>query len=201
MTDKLVQEILENPSKYFTRKQLFEMIKKVEPSKKKKETKKQKEVVDTDTLYVFTDGSSFNNGKKNCKGGYGIFFGDSDPRNVSQKIEGKVTNNIAELKAICECLKKLDSKKYKIVTDSMYSINCVTKWYKNWIKNDWKTSAGKPVQNKELIKDIVKLLKEKNVEFHHVNSHSPEPMEKDTFLYFLWYGNKMADELATGCNQ
>ena len=52
--------------------------------------------------YVYTDGACSNNGKKNALSGIGIFFGIDDNRNISKKIEGKQTNNTAELSAIIE---------------------------------------------------------------------------------------------------
>lgn len=72
--------------------------------------------------------------------------------------------------------------KLEIYTDSQYSINCMrslstspsfffisetktdikqrgynqglTKWLSNWLRNDWKTSSGKPVENRDLIDSI-----------------------------------------------
>lgn len=52
--------------------------------------------------YVYTDGSCHSNGYPNAKAGIGIFFGINDERNVSRKLEGKQTNNAAELTAIIE---------------------------------------------------------------------------------------------------
>ena len=68
-------------------------------------------------------------------------------------MQGKITNNTAELTAILECLKLLKSElKYIIVSDSKYSINWVTVWYKKWEKNNWMTYTGKSVFNQKLIK-------------------------------------------------
>lgn len=50
------------------------------------------------------------------------------------------------------------SQALRIVSDSKYSINCVTDWYRNWMKNDWKTSTGSIVQNQDLIKAIRELI-------------------------------------------
>ena len=50
--------------------------------------------------YVYTDGACSNNGKSNALAGIGIFFDINDNRNLSKKIEGKQTNNTAELSAI-----------------------------------------------------------------------------------------------------
>ena len=52
--------------------------------------------------YVYTDGACSNNGKLNAKAGYGIYFGENDNRNTYKRIEGKQTNNIAEITAIIE---------------------------------------------------------------------------------------------------
>jgi ribonuclease HI len=52
--------------------------------------------------HVYTDGACSRNGKDGAVAGIGIFFGINDPRNVSKKIKGKQTNNIAELTAIIE---------------------------------------------------------------------------------------------------
>ena len=52
-------------------------------------------------MKIYTDGACTNNGRKNAKAGYGIYFGENDPRNTSGLIEGiKQTNNVAELTAI-----------------------------------------------------------------------------------------------------
>ena len=59
--------------------------------------------------YVYTDGSCYNNGKKNAVSGIGIFFGPNDKRNVSKTIEGKQTNNTAELTAIIETYSIIES--------------------------------------------------------------------------------------------
>lgn len=50
--------------------------------------------------YVYTDGSCINNGKENAIAGIGIYFGENDVRNVSQRVIGKQSNNTGELGAI-----------------------------------------------------------------------------------------------------
>lgn len=42
-----------------------------------------------------------------------------------------------------------------IHTDSSYSINCVTTWFKSWRKNNWMGTNGKPVENRDLIEAIL----------------------------------------------
>jgi ribonuclease HI len=46
---------------------------------------------------VYTDGACSGNGGSNARGGIGVFFGDNDPRNVSERFDrGIATNQRAE---------------------------------------------------------------------------------------------------------
>ncbi|KAJ9601987.1 hypothetical protein H2200_013546 [Cladophialophora chaetospira] len=112
-------------------------------------------------------------------------------RNVSEALKGsKQTNQRAELTAI---LRALDiaprHREVTIYTDSKYAIDCVTNWYRNWVKNGWVNSKGKPVENKDLVADVRERIEER------------EQLGKAT--YFVWVkghaqneGNIAADRLA-----
>ena len=154
--------------------------------------------------WVFTDGSCINNGKSFSCGGYGVFFGDNDTRNVAKKAEGKTTNNKEELKAILNALqiiKKDPITKYILYTDSQYSLNAITNWANKWAKNNWRKSDGKPVENKEIIKEAFEIYNSiNNVSFVHVRSHKKPPKDKNSKEYQIWYGNDMADKLANKYN-
>ena len=80
-------------------------------------------------IYVYTDGACSNNGRANAKAGLGVYFGENDARNMSKRVEGKQTNNTAELSAIIEvfniCKDDIENdKKIIIYSDSTYSIRC-----------------------------------------------------------------------------
>ncbi|KAM0162281.1 hypothetical protein ACHAQE_001804 [Botrytis cinerea] len=121
---------------------------------------KAQEVSKGDMIKVWTDGSSRGNGKVGAVAGYGVFFGDGDERNISAPLEGSPqTNQRAELTAALRALETVPlDKNIEIITDSNYTINCATVWYKNWGKNGWKTSTGKPVMNEDLVKQIRALI-------------------------------------------
>lgn len=145
---------------------------------------------------IFTDGATTNNGKKNAKSTIGVYFGENDSRNISKRHNLKQTNQVSELLAIYEALDFIhDKEKWTIYSDSEYSINCITKWHKKWIKNNWIRAKNKPVLNKQLIQDILAKLENKNITFVHVNAHTESP-DKNSSEYFKWYGNFKADELA-----
>ena len=164
------------------------------------------------THEIFTDGSTYNNGKKNKTqyGGVGVYFGKDDKRNISYSLKSldKITNNIAELTAILFGIETIiDKNKTKffeedricIYSDSEYCINCITKWSKKWSQNNWqRVNKNKkvPVKNKELISKIYNYYSSYNINFVHVRSHQPEPFNKNSKKFKIWYGNHMADKLA-----
>ena len=155
---------------------------------------------------VYTDGSTFNNGKKGSYGGIGVFFSDNSPLNISEAVICKnVTNNICELEACRKGILQIVLNKdfnvgdYIMVnTDSQYLINCITLWSTAWEKNGWINKSKRPVKNKELIKEIKKLYLKYNVQFKHILAHQDFKGEKDenNMNYRDWYGNQMADKLA-----
>jgi len=145
-------------------------------------------------IKVFTDGSCSNNGFSNARAGIGIYFGDNDPRNISRKIDGKQTNNIAELSAIIDvfdvCKSDIENgKKIMIYSDSEYSIHCCGEYGKKCNKMNWKNKKGF-IANHELVKKVYELFKNNsNVEIHHIKAHTGLTDE-------LSLGNEGADKLA-----
>ncbi|XP_066250148.1 ribonuclease H [Euwallacea similis] len=108
-------------------------------------------------VVVYTDGACENNGKPNARAGIGVWFNDGHPLNISAPVVGRATNNTAEIQAPTKALHVLKEegfKRVKILTDSQFTINCITMWIKKWRKNQWKLTGGGPVKNKE---DLVKL--------------------------------------------
>jgi ribonuclease HI len=130
---------------------------------------------------------------------------ENDPRNLSYSIietkDNKVTNQVCELLACISALETvmttqiIGKNEIIIYTDSMYVINSITLWAKNWRKNNWRRLDNKPIQNLELIKKLYYLSKNLKVGYKHVKAHTSPP-DEDSDEYFEWYGNYMADKLA-----
>lgn len=144
--------------------------------------------------YVYTDGACSNNGYNNAKAGIGIYFGENDERNVSRRILGKQTNNTAELTAILEVYpiikEDLKTKHICIVTDSEYSIKCLTSYGKKCMDNQYLDPKGKPIPNKHLVKTLYELFSPiETIHFIHCKSHTNE---EDIHSI----GNRNADRLA-----
>lgn len=163
-------------------------------AKAKAKRKGPAEEVQTSTFdldyYVYTDGSCSNNGQSNAIAGIGIYFGENDPRNVSQRVQGKQTNNTAEVGAIVHLHSLIQEdiqsgKQIGIVSDSDYAIRCVTSYGKKCEEKGWPD-----IPNKELVKKLYGLYKDiPNVTFFHVMAHTEK---KDIHSI----GNDGADKLA-----
>jgi ribonuclease HI len=166
-------------------------------------------------MIIFTDGSTINNGKKNAIGGIGVYIPKQETIEEwslsysllsTTNMQGysiKVTNQISELIAIIlgiekaiELIKNTTDTIY-VYTDSKYAIECATSWCKSWIKNNWKKSTGKVIDNLWLIYRLVQLTKLHPIIFKHVRSHQEEPTNNiNSEEYKIWFGNNKADKLA-----
>ena len=161
-------------------------------------------------IIIFTDGAVPNNQSKNqfknLKGGIGVYFGENNIYNISKQIveseHVKVTNQVCETMACIMALEtivttqKIGKKEIIIYTDSMYLVNAMTTWAKTWKKNNWTKSNGKTIENIDIIKKLYYLSVNLNVTYIHVKAHMKAP-PLDSPEYSLYWGNYMADKLAT----
>jgi ribonuclease HI len=85
---------------------------------------------------------------------------------------GTATNNVAELTALERLLTAIaPDVPLEIRMDSQYAMKAVTTWLPGWKRKGWKTAAGKPVANQELVARIDELLDGRTVEFRYVPAH------------------------------
>lgn len=85
---------------------------------------------------------------------------------------GGTTNNVAELTALEQLLGAVDRDvALEVRMDSQYAMKAVTTWLPGWKRKGWKTAAGKPVANRELVVRIDELLAGRDVEFRYVPAH------------------------------
>ena len=115
-----------------------------------------------------------------------------DIRNISERVQGKQTNNIAELTAILRTYSIIEpdivlGKHIAIVTDSEYSIKCLCSYGDKCHKDQWRTE----IPNKEIVRNIYYLYKEKRefIQFIHIKAHTGE-------MDIHSIGNENADRLA-----
>ncbi|KAK4698018.1 ribonuclease HI, partial [Lecanoromycetidae sp. Uapishka_2] len=145
----------------------------------------------TEPIRIYTDGSSLGNGTAGAFAGVGVYFGPNNPLNVSETLPGtRHTNQRAELSAILRALEIAPrNRDVVIITDSKYAIDCVTNWFMGWRKNNWKTAAGKAVENRDIVENVLSKIEEREklrarTKFEWIKGHANQP------------GNVEADRLA-----
>ena len=97
-----------------------------------------------------------------------------------------------ELTAALEGLRSLpDGADATVVTDSQLMLNSMTVWLPGWKKKGWKTAAGKPVKNQDLLEALeAEVNRLGSVRWHWVRGHETGAKHEHKAL------NDRADQLA-----
>jgi len=85
------------------------------------------------------------------------------------------TNNQMELMGVLMGLGKVypTNEPVQVYSDSAYIVNCFKdRWYDNWRVNNWKSSSGKPVKNREMWELLLNYYENMNLTFVKVKGHS-----------------------------
>ncbi|TRO91325.1 ribonuclease HI [Glycocaulis profundi] len=94
-----------------------------------------------------------------------LFGGDPD-----------TTNNRMELMAAIQALEALKRpSKVRLVTDSIYVRDGVSKWIHGWKRNGWKTAAKKPVKNADLWQRLDEAARRHDVSWEWIKGHAGHP--------------------------
>ncbi|XP_073424257.1 ribonuclease H1-like isoform X1 [Dendrobates tinctorius] len=140
-----------------------------------------------DSTVVYTDGCCSRNGRLKARAGIGVYWGPNHPFNVAERLEGRQTNQRAEIQAACKALEQAKSQnitKLVLYTDSMHTINGITKWIHSWKLNGWKLSTGNEVINRADFEKLDGLTQGLEVKWMHIPGHAG------------FGGNEEADKLA-----
>ena len=141
---------------------------------------------DAKTVVVYTDGGCIGNPGP---GGWAAVLQYGDERKELSGRFRHTTNNRMELRAAIEALDALTRPCQVILhTDSTYVRSGITEWVKNWQRNGWRTSAKKPVKNKDLWQLLLAAIERHEpaggVEWYWLKGHAGDEL------------NERADELA-----
>ena len=138
------------------------------------------------TVILYTDGACSGNPGP---GGWGAIL---EYQGVEKELSGgelNTTNNRMELTAVIRGLQALKEPcVVELYSDSKYLVQAFNDhWIDNWQKNGWINSKKQPVENSDLWKLLLQIIKIKKheVHFHKVKGHADNP----------W--NNRCDELAT----
>jgi len=85
------------------------------------------------------------------------------------------TNNMGELMAVLDLFRATEhvaDEHLRILCDSQYVINCITKWMPGWKRKGWKKADGKAVLNVDLLKQIDEAIRGRDYSFEWVKGHA-----------------------------
>ncbi len=139
--------------------------------------KQEKEIL-MSILRIYTDGGCAGNQSNENLGGWGALLEFGDTQKELYGSEANTTNNRMELTAVIEAFKALkrDGLEVEVFSDSSYVANCFReKWYESWEKNNWRNAAKKAVENQDLWKELLTLVRKHNVTFYRVKGHVTLP--------------------------
>jgi len=146
-------------------------------------------------IWIFTDGGCTSNGKRGSRASWAYYITDGRKTKYDfGLVATEPSNNRGELEAILHALAvvRTNAKRVNLVSDSDYSIKCISTWYKSWIAN----SRTQDKKNLDLISQCVELVDKMDINFIHTNSHTAEP-PRSSAKWFIWRGNHIVDYL---CN-
>ena len=125
------------------------------------------------SVEIYTDGACRGNPGP---GGWGALLIAGRHRKTMHGGDPETTNNRMELTAAIEALNALKGRRRVILhTDSKYVMDGINEWMPNWKKRGWKTSAKKPVKNKDLWQALDEAANRHDVEWKWVKGHSDHP--------------------------
>lgn len=134
-------------------------------------------------IEIFTDGA--------CKGnpgagGWGAVLRTGDREKELAGGEADTTNNRMELMAAIAALEALKRpSRVRLMTDSVYVKDGITRWIHGWQRNGWRTAAKKPVKNADLWQRLLDAAAPHDIEWTWVKGHTGHPE------------NERADQLAS----
>ena len=138
---------------------------------------------------IYTDGACSGNPGA---GGWGVVIINKTDIEKFCGYEKDTTNNRMELMAAIQGIAKQEiGSIITLYTDSKYVKDGITSWVMNWKKNNWITSAKKPVKNKDLWQKLDLLCENHQITWKWVKENQEDISDETKY-------NNMADELARG---
>jgi ribonuclease HI len=124
---------------------------------------------------IITDGACSGNPGR---GGWAAIIIDGTRHTEYSGADAHTTNNRMELQAAITGLQHAPTQRpLRVITDSQYLINGITKWVKGWQKNGWKTREGQAVENRDLWELLI-TVNGAHVSWQHVKGHAGHPLNE-----------------------
>jgi ribonuclease HI len=132
---------------------------------------------------IYTDGACSRNGQgSNAKAGIGVYWPDKPQNNISEPMDGRATNQRAEIEAARRGIEQARAQGYEEVTvrtDSQYVKNAAESWIPNWQREGW----SKKIVNKEEFQGLQNSMEGIKVKFEKVpsSSNAADPLARASY--------------------
>jgi ribonuclease HI len=122
-------------------------------------------------ISIYTDGSC---DTQTGDGGWAYLLTYGDHRKSASGFEADTTNNRMELTAAVRALHALtETCDVTLITDSQYLKKAFTdRWLQTWQENGWKTANRKPVKNRDLWLELLKLSSHHQIDWEWTRGHT-----------------------------
>ncbi|MGH2967642.1 MAG: ribonuclease H family protein [Solirubrobacteraceae bacterium] len=149
----------------------------------------------TGEVLVWTDGACRGNPGPGGWAAIVVGAGGEEPLELSGGAV-RTTNNRMEYTAALEGLRALpDGSSVCVVTDSRLMLESMTKWISGWKRKGWRTAAGEPVKNQDLVRALdAEIARHAAVRWHWVRGHETGARHAHKAL------NDRADRLAVAAS-
>lgn len=125
---------------------------------------------------LITDGSCL---KNPGPGGWACLLRCGSYERVLMGGEQRTTNNRMELRAAIEGLRALNEPcEVEVVTDAQYVQRGMSEYLPWWKANDWRTTNGEPVANRELWEELESLARDHETHWVWVRGHGNDPDQR-----------------------
>ncbi|HLN64337.1 MAG TPA: ribonuclease HI [Symbiobacteriaceae bacterium] len=123
---------------------------------------------------IYTDGACSGNPGP---GGWGAILMAGEHRKELSGFEANTTNNRMEIMAAIAAVRALKSPcRVKLYSDSAYLVNAFKQnWLGNWQRNGWINSKKDPVENQDLWRELLAVVRPHEVEWIKVKGHADNP--------------------------
>ncbi|MDF1552100.1 MAG: ribonuclease HI [Deferrisomatales bacterium] len=141
---------------------------------------------DQNELIIYTDGGCIGNPGP---GGWAAVLVRAGQVEELGGAAAGTTNNRMEMRAAIEGLRRArPGERARVVTDSRYLQDGITRWIHGWKRRNWKKADGNPVLNQDLWQELDTLIQGPagSVCWEHVRGHQGHPF------------NERCDEIANG---
>lgn len=126
-----------------------------------------------ETVEIFTDGSSLGNPGP---GGWAALLRFRGHERELGGGEAHTTNNRMELMAAIQGLETLRRPcRVRLVTDSTYVRDGITRWIAQWKRRGWRTADKRPVKNVDLWHRLDEAAAPHHIEWEWTRGHSGHP--------------------------